>query len=242
MVAPMTEPEPSRDPQGPADKIASNWAESKDHEVGFWRHWITTGGDRWPDEFAERTDPETPLQSSLVGLLDPASDFVRILDAGAGPLTCVGKIWPGHEVELLAVDALADAYDTLLAASGIEPLVRTQSCETERLRQKFPASHFDLCYVRNALDHGYNPIAGIRQLLEVVKPGCCVVLQHFVNEGEKAKYHDIHQWNISIENEDMIIWNPNVRHSVSAEIQDVAEIASTESDGEFTTVVLRRKP
>ncbi len=230
----------------PATDVESNWAISKDHEIEFWRHWIATGGDRWPDEFAERMNPETPLQPCIVEYLDPTSDSVKILDAGAGPLTYLGKVWPGHQVEVLAVDALADSYDTLLAEHGIEPPVRTLACETERLSDRFPANHFDLCYVRNALDHGYNPIRGIRQLLEVVKPGCCAVLEHFVNEGEKAEYHDLHQWNISVEEGDMIIWNPNVRHSVREETQDIGEIVSAKNSdlpGEqhgYCTVVIRR--
>lgn len=222
-------------------KQRAEWAHGKGDELHFWRHYLATKGDRWPNGYAERMNPETPLQELIVRHLDPSLAEVSILDVGAGPLTIVGKRWEGHTVRLTAVDALADDYRQILAELRLEPPVMTDACETERLTERFQPNSFDLVHVRNALDHGYDVLLAIEQMLAVVKVGGRVVMDHFKNEAESQNYEGMHQWNLAIENGDMLIWNRNERHSLSRRFSRTARIVEiSPEDGKKVIVVLEK--
>lgn len=165
-------------------------------EVSFWDCWLQTRGGQWPEDFANRLNPQFPLQEELAQCLPPNSK-VHILDVGAGPLTWVGKIPPAGitELEITAVDLLADHWDRLLEKYGITPLVRTIPLATERLTSRFQHNTFDLVCARNCIDHSDDPIACIHQMLAVVKKGCYVAMFHQENEGANENYQGLHQWN-----------------------------------------------
>jgi len=139
-------------------------------------------------------------------------------------LTRLGKRWEGRIVWITAVDALAEQYERLLRDAGITPPVLTQPGEVERLTERFPKNSFDLVNMENALDHSYDPLLGIRQMLEVVKSGGYVLLLHDVNEAHRTGYVGFHQWNFCAEEGHFIIWNPQNRVSVNDALGDIAEI------------------
>ena len=92
------------------------WQGALSDELKFWENALMDNGRHWnPESFRKRTDPQLELQKELQELI-PASPrtIVRILDVGAGPLTRIGKNWPGHELEIVAVDPLAEAYGAIL--------------------------------------------------------------------------------------------------------------------------------
>ena len=128
----------------------------------------------------------------------PAQTEVKILDVGAGPLTYLGKKWGGRHVNITAIDPLADKYDRILAKYQLQPLVRTQKLAAEDLSQRFPAGTFDLAFARNCLDHAYNPERAVLQMIEVVKRGRYVLLEHKPNEARQQSYTGLHQWNFSV--------------------------------------------
>jgi SAM-dependent methyltransferase len=130
---------------------------------------------------------------------------------------------------ITAVDALAEQYERLLRDAGITPPVLTQQGEVERLTERFPKNSFDLVNMENALDHSYDPLLGIRQMLEVVKPGGYVLLLHDVNEAHRTGYVGFHQWNFCAENGHFIIWNRKTRISVNDALGDIAEITVDDS-------------
>lgn len=222
--------------------MMEKWEGGKDFEINFWSSWVRDEGGEWPKEFKERFDPELPLQSYITVLLDSQATEVRILDVGAGPLTIVGKVWPGHDVELIAVDALGDQYTGMLAKKGLKAPVPTEVCNTEELTQRFSLDQFDLVHVRNALDHGFDPMHGIAQMLSVVKKGGVVTMYHFANEAKNAKYKGFHQWNFTVEDRDLVIWNRDSRQVVGPRFREAAEIVEISPDGDdWTTVVMRKK-
>jgi SAM-dependent methyltransferase len=139
-------------------------------------------------------------------------------------LTLLGKRWPERVVHIAAVDPLADEYNRMLDACGVVPHIRTQRGEVERLSELFAPDQFDLVYMRNALDHSYDPLLGIRQMLSVVKPGGWVYLHHAVNEGENEKYHGMHQWNFTDEAGEFIMWNHRDRVSVNTALRGQAQV------------------
>jgi len=199
------------------------WQQGKPHELAFWDHWMATRGDRWPQEFAARLDPETPLQDYIQQVLPPSPRAVRILDVGAGPITWVGKRCPGHELDITPIDALADDYNALLHKHGIVPPLPTQACEGERMKTRFPPRSFDVVHARNSLDHCRDPLLVLQQMFLLCKPHGHVILVHFDDEAEKADYEGFHQWNLKVGDGDLVIWNKAHRHSLRQRLQPVAD-------------------
>ncbi|RPA27855.1 methyltransferase domain-containing protein [Shewanella frigidimarina] len=160
------------------------------------------------DKLAPHFAHDTPLQANLAELLPfDATTDVKVLDIGAGPVSKVGKIHNGHEVELVPIDPMADKYRKILSALNLQPKYWTRYGEGERLSQQFEENSFDLIHARNSIDHCLNPITVIEEAIKVLKPKCYFYLNHYRNEGKAAKYYGLHQWNFDVVNEDFIISN-----------------------------------
>jgi SAM-dependent methyltransferase len=182
------------------------------------RHWK-------PELYRQRMDPTSDLQEELKQLIAaPPDSVVRILDVGAGPFTTVGKQWEGRLVEITAVDPLAEGYAEILSRLGIRPPVGTVFAHGEKLLELFSPEYFDLAHASNALDHSYDPLLAIEQMLAVVKPGCHVYLWHFANEGITAGYRGLHQWNFDARQEDMVISDGRREYSLAQRFEDVATV------------------
>lgn len=74
------------------------------------------------------------------------------------------------------------------------------------------------------MDHAYDPLAAIRQMLKVVKPQHALVLLHNINVGEKEGYDGLHQWNFCWQDGEFIIWNNDLRISVNKELSGIADV------------------
>ncbi len=216
------------------------WRRGLDDETDHWRRYLSTRGDEWPDEFRARLDPTTPLQPELTAMLRaPEGSVVRILDVGAGPLTICGKVWDGRSVQVTAVDALAARYDELLAQYGIEPLVRTLECETERLDERFGPASFDLVHARNTIDHGYDPVRELQQMARVTAPGGVIALHHHRDVADLEAYQGLHQWNLRISDHTYVAWRPGERRDLVAALgaEYTLERADVRADGwEFVAI------
>jgi SAM-dependent methyltransferase len=172
------------------------WKLGRLWELAYWEivfHRIVPVG---ADDYGPKLDPNLRLQQRPSALLPPQTD-VTILDVGAGPLTFLGKVSEGKNLSITAIDPLADQYNKLLGKRHITPLVRTQKLAAEELLTRFPPNSFDLVYARNCLDHSYDPERAILQLIEVVKRGRYVLLEHVPNQGTKALHVGLHQWDFT---------------------------------------------
>jgi SAM-dependent methyltransferase len=165
------------------------------------------------------------LQEDLKQLLSTSSGpVVRILDVGAGPLTTLGRHWEGHQIEIVAVDPLAEEYRALLKRLGISPPTETTLAHGEKLLEKFQPDQFDMAYSSNALDHSYDPVLAIGQMLKVVKPQGYVYLWHFANEGLTEAYQGLHQWNFDVRDNDFIIGDGRRHFSLAGEFGSSAKL------------------
>lgn len=173
------------------------WRLNTKSEVAFWDDVFRTKGLHWPDDYPKALDADFPLQPRPAALL-PVQNDVHILDVGAGPLTYLGKKTPGKLLKITAVDPLAGEYDKILVKYGVEPIVRTQRLAAEDLGKRYAANTFDFAYARNCLDHAYNPERAVLQMVEVVKPGCYVLLEHHPHEAQNAGYQGLHHWNFDM--------------------------------------------
>lgn len=111
---------------------------------------------------------------------------------------------------MIATDPLAPVYNALLQEAEITPLVRTQFAPAEGLSAFFDHSEFDVVHCRNALDHSADPIAGIIEMLRVVKVGGTVILRHYRNEAETTRYVGFHQHNFDAKDGKFCIWNKQI--------------------------------
>ncbi len=212
----------------PSSCLKSNWISGLTSEISFWDNYISNEGSIFQADFANRTNPEHPLQPHIVEYLQHIPDpEIKILDVGAGPLTVLGKSWPPKKIRITAVDPLADEYDLALERAGVTPLVRTTWCHGELLLERFPRASFDLVYAQNSLDHSYNPLLIIKNMLALVKVNRYMLLEHATNEAENENYFGLHQWNFNVENGDFVVWNKQLRHNI------------TEIFGPFTEVTCR---
>jgi SAM-dependent methyltransferase len=198
------------------------WADGLDDEMSHWRQVFTDE----PEQVASvmRMDapiaPGSPLHGVLASLGVSAP---RVLDVGAGPVSPIGRIFDGTPIDLVAVDPLADRYNALLDELGIDPPTPTIQAEGERLLEIFPAGSFDVAVATNSLDHCYEPWVVISQMVEVVRPGGKVMLQHYPNEGERQLYRGMHRWNLEERGGHLTVWNPDRRIDVSEALAHAAD-------------------
>ena len=195
-------------------------------ELSFWEKALADGGTNWnPAEFKERTNLELPLQEELRALIGaPPNSPVRILDVGSGPLTRIGGRWPGHEVQITATDPLAEHYNALLKKLGVVQRVPVTFAHGEKLLETFPPDHFDLAYASNSLDHSYDPLKAIEQMIAVTKPGGHVYLWHFSNVGTHECYNGLHQWNFDAVRGDFVIRGGRTVHSLKSHFGSTVQL------------------
>lgn len=183
----------------------TRWRLQLPSEVAFWDAYFRTQGmGIYAEHYQLRLDPSAPFLDTLRPYL-PVAEPVAVLDVGAGPISPINPRWPGRTIHVTAVDPLAAEYDRILARYGIIPRVRTVAGDGEMLTEQFPAAPFDLAYAANCLDHSYDPLRAITQMLAVVKPGGWVVLDHNIREGAHQRYRGLHQWDFTERDGDLWI-------------------------------------
>lgn len=145
--------------------VGGDWEAGLPEELKFWNNALKDGGRNWVrSEYDERMNPAFELQPELRELIEAAPGAeVRILDVGCGPLTRIGKVWPGRQLEIVAVDPLGAEYVQLLNRLGLRPPVLPRVGHGEKLTETYPRDYFDLAYASNSLDHSYSPCARSRR-------------------------------------------------------------------------------
>ena len=217
------------------------WQASIDGEVRFWRNWLATKGAQYPGSYDRALDVGLELQPAIAELIvAPAGATVKLLDVGAGPLTFLGRTHPTWKLELTAVDALGTQYSELLDDAGLVPPVRTQTGESERLSEQFAPNSFDLVAARNTLDHSYDPVRAISEMVACAKPGSPIVLVHHSNTAEKEKYHGMHQWNFELVDTTLNVWRPGQRTDVGEALGERASFERSWMDGTWEHIVFRK--
>jgi SAM-dependent methyltransferase len=220
--------DPTPVPDTPAlTRQFSAWFKGIDYELQFWNRFLETGGGEWPDDFKRRLDPDLPVEDWIVnGMVIDDSRPLKVLDVGAGPLTTFGRRHKGVKIDITAVDPLAPFYAEIANRLSIERPTDTVQAFAEDLTAYFEVSSFDLVHCRNALDHSFDPMRGIEEMLAVTRVGGRVLLIHNTNEGETEGYLGFHQWNFDVENDHFIIWSKQSRIDVTKSVESYAEVTA----------------
>jgi SAM-dependent methyltransferase len=192
------------------------WSIGVPSETAFWKDWIETRGGQWPQDFIDRLDPNRLMNADHAEVIKSIKrKKIDILDVGSGPFTWLGKRVPGIQINLRACDPLAEVYDELLTKSNVVPPVKTEFAPAEDLLWAYRPASFDFVHIRNALDHSFDPMRGIMQMLTLCRPGGYVVLSHFANEAEREFYQGFHQWNFDKADGKFVLWNKSEKVIVS---------------------------
>jgi SAM-dependent methyltransferase len=219
------------------------WRLGISSEILFWKNYLQGQGWEWNYYYAHQIKPNAPLEKMITELLNaPLGSRVRILDVGAGPLTTLGKVWAGRDVELVPVDVLADHYDELLKDLKVVPVVRTIKADAEHLTEAFQEGSFDLVHARNSIDHCHDPVRAIDEMLAVTRPRGWILLRHLPNEAtEQARSKStwpgagFHQWDFFAENGEFWISGPKTRTNITKRLYGKAKvnIEMIKSDGRY---------
>jgi SAM-dependent methyltransferase len=220
--------------------LIKQWSSGIDHELSFWRQWLSTRGANWPEDFKSRMAlnrafPDDILKAS--GAKMPERPL--IVDVGSGPVSPAPATVDGRRAKLIPCDPLAPFYDVLLNECGVEPPVRTQFAFAEDLSSFFDHDSVDIVFCANALDHSFEPLRGIEEMLAVVKSSGLVHLSHRINEAESEAYAGFHQWNFNEEAGRFIIWNRSERIDVNDALDGVATLKVTTANGWIRVLIVK---
>jgi SAM-dependent methyltransferase len=209
------------------------WARSASDMVDFWRECLPERIATSP-EYRRRMDPNGYVGDFFlaehVERID--SDHVSIIDVGSGPLTAVGQHYPGKRLSVTATDALSGDYNRLMDEQGIAPPVRPVECSGEDLLEVFEPGSFDIAYGLNAVDHTFDPVRVISNMVAVVRPGGFVVLVHRRREAVRECYRHMHQWNFDIDDDDFVVWRTTKEmHNVTELLHSSATTTCVDHDG-----------
>lgn len=203
--------------------VFAAWSNGIEFEGEHWSNYLSTNGGQWAESFKRCTDPNTPFDPMLSCML-PLSDgagpeqHFSVLDIGTGPLFPYGFVLPGVKLSITAADPLASLYDKFLADNNVIPPIRTQFATAEDLSSFFPESSYDLVHCSNALDHSYDPLRGIMEMLRCAKVGGSVKLMHAPNEAETQDHVGFHQHNFELVDGKLTLWNKDGRVIVNDQI------------------------
>lgn len=208
-------------PEGVAKE---KWESGLGEEVDFWERWLA-GKTAYEDDRSLRLTPDRELPGWVIEELPADQAKVRILDVGAGPVAAFGNRWPGHEVELVPVDPLAEKFGEILAANDLTAPVPTIKGFGEKLVEQFGENSFDFAYACNCLDHSLDPVRCYQEMLRVLKPGRSLVTYHVANEAVHQNYEGLHQWNFEVRpvdgEERVFAWNPQVATDLVAALEEL---------------------
>lgn len=186
------------------------WLNGIINEIEFWDDYFETEGSEWKDGYKKMIEYER--QFTLEQYID--SDSTVFLDVGSGPLSSCGSRTEKTKMEFYAVDPLAAVYKVIKKKYRVRTKIQPEFAMVEKLSEKYSQNTFDIVHMQNALDHSFNPIMGLLQMIYVCKIGGKIILCHRDNEAEYEKYTGFHQWNLLVQDELFLIWRDRKRFDV----------------------------
>jgi SAM-dependent methyltransferase len=172
-----------------AVKITPTFSTADD--LAFWDNWIGSRGGEWHDDYATRTRKHD-LSEEFRALITKTQmntgkpKTARILDVAPGPLTALGTLWPGVDVELRVMDPSAEAYQRLLAKHKVVPPVTPDAGSMTGIADKYSENFFDVVNLPDSLKKSSDPLETLLQCTRSIRPGGHVVLGHAT---ELAPWH-----------------------------------------------------
>lgn len=206
------------------------WFDEILSEVDFWRNDVAKPGAKYYKHYLDRVKEKEFVCGRLMKRPRP-NDVV--LDVGCGICSQYGNKVDNGQINLVGIDPLAFYYNKINNNAGFNPKVSFGMFEL--LSQQLQINYADLILIDNALDHSIDPIASIIEAYKVLRTGGVLSIAHHIDEGYKAFYSGLHQWNIGHKEGDLIIWNNNNYVNVSQMISPYGNIDVKIIDSVFDT-------
>ena len=141
-----------------------------DSEISFWRDYLVAPTGIFDSESRRVAFPRF-LLPFLQQLNGAAGGPPRLLELGSGPVSLLAWGVDEAAVEMTAVDPLARTYEEMMKSYDYDYPVRPVEGYGEKLLDRFNRDEFDVAYTSNALDHTASPLACMKNLADVVRPG-----------------------------------------------------------------------
>jgi SAM-dependent methyltransferase len=186
-----------------------DWKKQIDTEISHWNHVFykyTTDENSYLHQYVKkRLDMELPLHKNVQLLVDSIDKSeISILDVGSGPIPFLGRK-STKNIKLTAVDYLAENYYKLYEKYNIYPPTIPIPLDASELSLHSENNLFDIVYARNSIDHTFDPIKCIQEMVKVSNK--YIILEHKLNEGIVENYQGLHQWNFFIKDSKFYISN-----------------------------------
>ncbi len=185
------------------------------------RHW------RWMVPKIRDEKRETLYTREFLYPYNPEIDFKKddiIVDVGCGPIPKFGNIIAGQAIDYIPVDPLAYQYNKLLDEFNVDIPVKPKFAIMEALSCFYEEDSVDYCIVNNALDHSIDIVRAFLECLRIVKPGGCLLLEHWEAEAISNDYEGLHKWNIEEDNSELIFFSKNMKVNITKMISGIAEV------------------
>lgn len=220
------------------------WIKGIPYEVAFWQSYYNNRK-RLRDLFGwSLIGQECVLDNFDMAAFLAArkEDKPVILDVGCALSYAFGTKIGGKDLEIDFIDPLAPFYNKILDKHKPE-LPHIKFGMTETLGAIYPENSVTFIHIRNSLDHSMNPMKGILQAVDCLKPGGVLYLNHFRNEAENEGYRGFHQFNIDIRNGRLVLWNATECIDVASELGEAAKVSpSTTPEGRIVAVIEKKAP
>ena len=216
-----------------------NWVNGIPYEIAFWEG-VYSNKKRIESLFRwSKYNKEIELVNFDVKEFLSQKENPIVVDAGCGMSFCNGDKLEGKQLNAIYIDPLAPFYNKIIEKKKLE-LPKITFGFIEYL-SSFVPNKISLIIVQNALDHSKNPLKGILECVESLEIGGVLYLRHFRNEAETENYRGFHQYNISIENDDMIIWNKETKLNINSILKDFAVTKTSTNGNEIIAVITKKQ-
>lgn len=207
------------------NEYLSNWIGGLKDEIKFWTDYMRTEGGLSFFGFKKTTMPNKKFTLEDDIPIDMHGKKYKFIDVGSGPFSRCGVVTNLVELDAISVDPLAYAYNELKQIYNIDNGINLENGFVELLNKKYRANTFDMVHMSNSLDHCFSAIDGIYQLINICKIGGKVILRHAENEAERAAYEGLHQWNLSLHNNEnsFIVWRQEERYDICKLFANIAD-------------------
>lgn len=219
----------------------NQWIKGISYEIAFWNNVY-----RWKHTFQgmmqwSHYGKEIQLEGFNANNYLSAKDTPLVLDVGCGMSYATGNYIRKESrlapLNIHYVDPLAPYFNQILRRHH-KDLPEIECGMVEYLSSFYPHHDVDMIIIQNALDHSANPVKGIMEAIDCLKDGGILYLNHHPNEAEKEHYKGFHQYNITQEEGQLVIWNKTTHWNISKMIEDFAKVTvSIEDNGHIIAVI-----
>lgn len=211
-----------------SEKKLERWLLGIPCETSFWSNVFLCKSDR--EWCVKNAKSEIHLHNfdvqSFLRKLESQDEGCIVIDLGCGLSYMAGSMMDGKRLNIHFIDPLANFYNDIIKKSKLD-LPKIEFGMMEYISSFYGENKVALIIIQNALDHSEDPIKGIVESIISLEIGGILYLKHYPNEAEKEAYRGFHQYNIDIEDNQLVIWNRNMKYNLNKLLEGFTEITTS---------------